>query len=50
MSDSQWSLVIGALIVIVTRVVDVFLPQGYVAKITSKYLKRKPKETQPEED
>lgn len=52
MSDSQWSLVIGAAIVIITRVVDVFLPEGYIAKIADKYLKKKPEDDdeQPEEE
>jgi hypothetical protein len=42
MTDSQWSLIIGAVIVIITRVVDVFLPEGYIARLTDRYLKRKP--------
>jgi hypothetical protein len=50
MSDSQWSLVIGAAIVIITRLVDVLLPEGYIARITEKYLKKKPKDDQPEEE
>jgi hypothetical protein len=51
MSDSQWSLVIGAAIVIITRVVDVFLPEGYMAKIADRYLKKKPEDDeQPEEE
>jgi hypothetical protein len=38
MNDSQWSLVVGASIVIVTRLVDVFLPKGYIARWVNKYL------------
>jgi hypothetical protein len=38
MTDSQWSLVIGAALVILTRLVDVFLPKGYMARIVRRYL------------
>lgn len=38
MSDAQWSLLVGVLVVIVTRLVDTLLPKGYVAKVVRKYL------------
>jgi hypothetical protein len=44
MSDNQWSLVIGAAIVIVTRAVDIFLPKGYMARMVTKYLVKVPKD------
>lgn len=50
MSDSQWSLLVGAAIVIVTRLVDVFLPKGYISKLTAKYLTKAPKEPDPDEE
>lgn len=37
MSDSQWSLVIGLLVVIVMRVLDSLLPKGYMLKWIQKY-------------
>jgi hypothetical protein len=36
-SDSQWSLLIGLLVVIVMRVLDSLLPKGYMLKWIQKY-------------
>jgi len=36
-SDSQWSLVIGLLVVIIMRVLDSLLPKGYMLKWIQKY-------------
>lgn len=38
MNDAQWSLVVGAAIVIVTRLVDVLLPKGYIARAARRWL------------
>ena len=45
MTDSQWSLVIGAALVIVTRLVDVMLPKGYMAKFMTRWLTKTPKDS-----
>jgi hypothetical protein len=36
-SDSQWSLVIGLLVVVVMRLLDSLLPKGYMLKWIQKY-------------
>ena len=36
-TDSQWSLLIGLLVVIVMRVLDSLLPKGYMLKWIQKY-------------
>lgn len=41
MNDSQWALLIGFLIVGGTRIIDVFLPKGYMARWANKYLVKK---------
>lgn len=38
MSDAQWALLIGFAIVTGTRMLDVLLPKGYMARWVSKYL------------
>lgn len=48
MSDTQWSLLVGAAIVIVTRLVDVLLPKGYMARWARTYLV-KDDDTDPDE-
>ena len=50
MSDSQWALLIGFAIVAATRMLDVVLPKGYILRWVSKYLTKKPDESQPEEE
>jgi hypothetical protein len=42
MSDAQWSLLVGILIVAATRAIDIFLPKGYMARWVNKYLVKKP--------
>jgi len=49
MSDAQWSLLVGAAIVIVTRLVDVFLPKGYMARWARTWLV-KDDDTDPDEE
>lgn len=49
MSDSQWGMIITFLIIAGTRILDTFLPEGYIAKIVTKYMKKKPKDT-PKDD
>jgi hypothetical protein len=41
MNDSQWALLVGFVIVGGTRVIDAFLPKGYMAKWAAKYLVKK---------
>lgn len=50
MTDSQWALLVGFLIVAGTRMLDVLLPKGYMAKWVTKYLMKKPDDDQPEEE
>jgi hypothetical protein len=41
MTESQWALLVGFVIVGGTRVIDVFLPKGYMARWAAKYLIKK---------
>jgi hypothetical protein len=47
-SDSQWSLLVGALIVVITRLVDVLLPKGYMARAARRWLVKND-DTDPDE-
>lgn len=49
MTESQWAAVVTFLIIAGTRLLDAFLPKGYVIRWVNKYLK-KPKEDAPEEE
>jgi len=45
MSDSTWGMIVTFLIIAGTRVLDAFLPEGYMIRWVNKYLRKKPKDT-----
>jgi hypothetical protein len=50
MTDSQWALLAGFAIVSITRVIDVFLPKGYMSKWAAKHLIKEPEDDTPDDE
>ena len=44
MSDSTWGMIVTFLIIAGTRILDAFLPEGYMLRWVNKYLRKKPKD------